>query len=295
MRAFLFVGFGCFCTVASAADLGPPQNLPTQQYTQAGPQYVAVPCLPTPCVAVPCPPTPCFSIPYPPTPCFASPCFATPCYVLPSCGVPYFAIPSAAPQKMDTGSQQEIKPEPSPADKPKCDEPTSPAASQPASMLTPDQTRFKVISVVGCIGVDINAQTPPKGFKCELMKVKASKTADVFGNVDWYPDGKAAELTADQWKVVSTAILSAVNDPPPNPTTWHSPFVAVRAEIPAGDASCVPGQYVILMSFDGKWLQLYFKGSLIGKCAINDNDRWSDILTNAGISLTPQSSSTKQE
>jgi hypothetical protein len=197
-------------------------------------------------------------------------------------------MPSAAAPTADD-SQPPSKPQAPPPAEPGCDKEKTPAPCPPVSKLTSKQTLYKVISLVGCIGGDITASAPPEKFTCELMALSQGKKDDIFGKKDWYPAGQAA--ANGNWTEISTAILNAVKGKPPQTAAWHSPSVGLRAEIPAGDPSCPEGQYVILMFFNESNLQLYFKGCLIGECPIYDNDKWSDILANTGI--TPQSTPSK--
>jgi hypothetical protein len=282
MHAFLIVGLGCFCTAAAPAAMEPPQSGVTSQEAQpqAAPTYVAFPCPPTPSLPIQYMPNPCVVVPYPPAPCVLYP------YPV----IPYFATPNTGAPSTDQSTQPQNANNHNPTiTTPKCAEPKPPAPCSPDSKLTDMQTPYKVISLVGCIGVQMNAPKPSKDFTCDLMAVSPGEKDDVFGKKDWYPTGHAAVKT--NWPQVSTAILAAVNGKPLQGPSPGSQTVGLRATIPAGNASCPEGQYVIVMDFKTSHLELYFEQCLIGQCPINDNENWTNILTATGVAPAPKSAS----
>jgi hypothetical protein len=141
--------------------------------------------------------------------------------------------------------------------------------------------------------IDEDFQSPLSGLKCELLAVNPKKIKDVFGARAWVALGKA-DISPTLWEsVLSPAIDAALTPPPPPPPfLWYSPSIGLRADI-ADDTPSVPaGEYLLLVFFDEGSAKLYFNGEIIKDTqAITDNRPWRDILTNAGISLTPKSAS----
>jgi hypothetical protein len=172
-----------------------------------------------------------------------------------------------------------------------CADSTALTPSSPSETLSAQQTREEVRDVLGCITTDIKTS----GFKCELMAINPTQSEDVYGKKSWQPLGQA-QITAASWNIVSNAVRAALKDPQPHRPLWYSPAVGLRANIPTSCGSRPAGQYVILMFFDTRSLQLYYKSkdngiTAFGECQVSDNRPWRDILTNAGISLAPKSAS----
>ena len=130
----------------------------------------------------------------------------------------------------------------------------------------------------------------PPGFKCDLLALNPKQISDVFGGKAWAALGKV-EVSPALWKkTVQPAVNGALKPPQPKNPAWYSPAVGLRAEIPNGTPT--PDQYLLLMFFEEQSAELYSNGHKIsGPSAIYDKSPWRDILTNAGISLTAQSSS----
>ncbi len=80
-----------------------------------------------------------------------------------------------------------------------------------------------------------------------------------------------------------------MNDPDLQPLP-HSPIVALRVTIPAAGGS-PKVQYLILMIFSEKKLQLFRDGKQIGTHPIQDNDNWAATLNSLGAAPTPKTSS----
>ncbi len=121
------------------------------------------------------------------------------------------------------------------------------------------------------------------------MAVAPKQVKDVFGNDDWLPAGPVVALTAKNWEDVAKSIVNALTGPAPT-TPVHSPFVALRVTFPPADGSPT-AQYVILMRFNEKSMDLYRDGKQIGTHPIQDNDDWAAILNSFGASPAPKTPS----
>ena len=170
---------------------------------------------------------------------------------------------------------------------------TTPSPVPTESALLPDETRNKVRDVLECIGAT-NLDSPPPCFKCELLAINPLRSTSIWGNKVWVPLGKA-DVTEGKWRVVKEATWAALADWWPRCREWYSPATGLRVTFPSDykNSSVPAGQYVILLFFDTKTLEYYYKSKdksqvAYGTCRIYDNRPWRDILTNAGISLARQ-------
>jgi len=202
--------------------------------------------------------------------------------------VPPAPVPSSTAQPAGTSSTTSIgTPSPtgatSPPTQPACDAAAATAASRPTPNVTAEQ-------IIALVDAGFQAHPQPAGFKCELIALNPKQISDVFGNKDWVALGKA-DVSASLWKkVVRPAIGAALSDSPPKKILWYSPATGLGVTVP--NATSTPDQYVMLMFFEEDSMKLYWNGHQInGTRPINDNRPWRDILMNAGISLTSQSSS----
>ncbi len=228
MRALFIFGFGCFCTVATAADrlartiqLAP--NPVGQSATIQAPQ------------------------PSPKTPTTKK--TSTPC------------ADSQTPATQNPSTTQGD-----------CGDST-PAAQLNANQLGP---------ILSCIGTDVEAT------KNDLVCVNPKQAKDVFGCRYWVPQRQAA-MTTDNWGDASKAILDAVTDKQGSTTSAFVPEIALRADIPIGATACLPGRYVMLLSFNGKQMRVYLNGHLVGVCPIDDSksskETLNTILTRDGVAV----------
>jgi hypothetical protein len=170
------------------------------------------------------------------------------------------------------------------------EEPSAPAAKRPSKPKAPSACETNIRKLLDCIGTNIKSP----GFKCKIMAVNANKVADVFGHKDWYPVGQG-DVTLANWDVVSEATLDAFKDQKPHRREWYSPAVGLQFTFAKDCGVYLAGQYVLLMFFDTRWAELHYKktsdspATKLWECPIHDSRRWRDILTNAGVSLTPKS------
>jgi hypothetical protein len=164
-----------------------------------------------------------------------------------------------------------------------------------------DDIDKKICDVLKCFGDHINDST----FTCKIMAVSPSKAADAFATQDsfplaqkdWFPIGQG-DVTKANWAVVKEAVYAAWRTGPPPRREWYSPATGLQITIPTKCGSVVEGRYLILMFFDTGSLEYYYYAKATdtaaadhGKCHIDDNRPWRDILTNAGISLPAKSAS----
>jgi hypothetical protein len=202
--------------------------------------------------------------------------------------------------------------------KPACDEPVAPAAKDQTTIIDAKTCKTRICELLKCVDANFDAtakQVPkepadaaakPSNFKCKIMAVTPSKPAGSFKNQqfyplaqkEWYPLGQA-DVTLANWAVIKEATCAALTrEKPPHRREWYSPAVGLQVTLPADPKCLDAGQYMILMFFDTRTLEYYYyakstntTATTYGKCCIDDNRPWRDILTNAGISLPPKSSS----
>jgi hypothetical protein len=165
---------------------------------------------------------------------------------------------------------------------------TPPSAPDVAGLQTKPTT--EISELLDCIGKHVNEASPPKGFKCKLMAFTPSLAPDAFGYQSWYPINKT-DMTPEIWAVVNAATKNAMDPAKPSSGPWDSPAVGIEAKkLPSCSVHWPKGDYVILLFFDTQSLQVWRDRKPAGKCTINDNAPWRDILWNAGIFLAPKSS-----
>jgi hypothetical protein len=163
------------------------------------------------------------------------------------------------------------------------DDATAAVANPAAHTITADQLVSKI---------DTNFGTHPAGFKCELLLLNPKQISDAFGGKAWAALGKV-EVSRTLWEqTVRAAVQGALIGPAPTQIFWYSPAVGLRAEIP--NTTPTLDNYLLLMFFEKHSAKFYFNGHKISApSTIYDKSPWRDIFTNAGISLTPATSSSK--
>jgi hypothetical protein len=149
---------------------------------------------------------------------------------------------------------------------PKC---VAPPPAQPR--ITKDQ----VNALLHCF--DTVFQSKPD-FSCELVVVAPDQGNGVFGNHVWVPLGQPLKLTQTSWPDVSQKIQDAVNGTSQPSTDLSIRRMALRIAVPTGTpATCLPGSYVLLMSFDCQLMNVYFNGKLVGAYPIADDDTYRKL------------------
>jgi hypothetical protein len=172
--------------------------------------------------------------------------------------------------------------------KPVCDEP---AANGQKTLPTCEK---EICDLLKCLDDNVDAMAKSAAFK--IMAVNPKQAADVFGDIEWYPLGQG-EVSRANWLVVRRATWAAFTEDDPKKREWYSPAVGLQFTFAKKCNNYDPGQYVLLMFFDTQSAELLHKESAnkpatnLWRCQIHDNRPWRDILTNAGISLTPKSAS----